>query len=372
MKKRKLFTKKSLIIFIVIFLFISLLGILNSNTYSNKKFYKCSNRLGKVTGNIFSYFNFKHNNQDWNIYMPCGYNNVEKELRTINVNGDRSKIIFGINGCDNIVSKNGIWNILKTKYNRKLASQLMPTSYILYDPDELKHLKDDYKEGDIYILKKNVQRKEGLKLTKDMNEILMASKENYRVAQKYMRNLYLINNRKINLRIYLLVVIKGNNKKFYISRKGKCIYTYKEYNDDDFDFESNITSYHLDMNVYKKNPRNFQELIDYIDGRGDDGKKLFRNIEKLMVYSSKAMSDKVYQSDNLKGTTTFQIFGGDVIFDKNLHPYLLEFNKGPDMSARDKIDEFMKSDVQYDMFSLVGLMPYDYKTNSFFLVHEQN
>ncbi len=36
------------------------------------------------------------------------------------------------------------------------------------------------------------------------------------------------------------------------------------------------------------------------------------------------------------------------------------------------LDEFMKSDVQYDMFSLVGLMPYDYKTNSFFLVHERN
>ena len=35
--------------------------------------------------------------------MPCGYNQVEKELKTINVNGDRSKVIFGINGCDNIV-----------------------------------------------------------------------------------------------------------------------------------------------------------------------------------------------------------------------------------------------------------------------------
>jgi len=370
MKKRKMIGKKGIVIVVVIVLFIVLLAILNHKSYNNKRFYKCKNSLGKVTNNIFSNFGFKHNNKDWEIYMPCGYNNVERELKDIDLKGDKSKVIFGINGCDSIVSKNGIWDILKREYTRKLASELMPTSYILYDPTELKHLKDDYKEGDIYILKKNIQRKEGLKLTKNMKEILLASQENYRVAQKYMRDLYLINNRKVNLRIYLIVVIKGDKKRFYISRKGKCIYTYKEYNDNDFDFESNITSYHLDMNIYKKNPRNFQELIDYIDSQGDDGKKLFRNIEKLMFYVSKAMEKKVYQSDNLKGATTFQLFGGDVIFDKNLHPYLLEFNKGPDMNARDKLDEYMKSDVQYDMFSLVGLVPYDYKTNSFFEIYE--
>jgi hypothetical protein len=370
MKSKYMLTKKTIVIIVIIILFIILLYIINYKSYNNKKFYKCSNNLGKITDNIFANFNFKHNNENWDIYMPCGYNNVENELKTINVNGDKSKIIFGINGCDNIVSKNGIWDILKNEYTREYASELMPTSYILYDPIELKHLKDDYKEGDIYILKKNIQRKEGLKLSKDLKEILAAGKDDYRVAQKYMRNLYLINKRKVNLRIYLIVIIKGNKKRFYISRKGKCIYTNKEYNDNDFDFESNITSYHLDMNIYKKNPRDFKELIEYIDERGDDGKKLFRNIEKLMYFVSKAMENKLYQSNNLKGTTTFQIFGGDVIFDSNLHPYLLEFNKGPDMSARDKLDEYMKSDVQYDMFSLVGLLPYDYKTNSFFLIYE--
>lgn len=362
--------RKGIVVAIVVILFVVLLSMLNRKSYKNQNFYKCKNRVGKVTRNIFSNFGFKHNNKDWQIYMPCGYNNVENELKKIDIKNDKSKIIFGINGCDRIVSKNGIWDILKKRYTRKLASELMPTSYILYDPTELKILKDNYRNDDIYILKKNVQRKEGLKLTKSLKDILLADKEGYRVAQKYMRDLYLINNRKVNLRIYLIVIIKGDKKRFYISRKGKCIYTYKEYSDDDFDFESNITSYHLDMNIYKKNPRNFKELIEYIDAQGHDGKKLFRNIEKLMHYVCSAMEPHLYQSKNLKGATTFQLFGGDVIFDKNLHPYLLEFNKGPDMNARDKLDEYMKSDVQYDMFSLVNIVPYDYKTNSFFLIHK--
>ena len=48
----------------------------------------------------------------------------------------------------------------------------------------------------------------------------------------------------------------------------------------------------------------------------------------------------------------------DIIFDNNMNPYLLEFNKR--VYEQDKLDEFMKTDVQYDMFSLVNLIPRHY------------
>ena len=53
MKKRKLFSKKSLIIIVVVILLLVLLGLFDKKSYKNKKFYKCNNRLGKVTNNIF-------------------------------------------------------------------------------------------------------------------------------------------------------------------------------------------------------------------------------------------------------------------------------------------------------------------------------
>jgi hypothetical protein len=34
---------------------------------------------------------------------------------------------------------------------------------------------------------------------------------------------------------------------------------------------------------------------------------------------SKCLSRNFYQSKNIEGSVTFQLFGGDVIFDKNLH-----------------------------------------------------
>ena len=57
----------------------------------------------------------------------------------------------------------------------------------------------------IYILKKNIQQKKGIKLMKgDYQKIRKeAISDNYKVIQTYLNNPYLINQRKVNLRIYL-------------------------------------------------------------------------------------------------------------------------------------------------------------------------
>ena len=87
---------------------------------------------------------------------------------------------------------------------------------------------------------------------------------------------------------------------------------------------------------------------------------------------SECLSSHVYQSDNLLNTTSFQLFGADVIFDNNLKPYLLEFNKGPDMIPRDEQDKIMKKRVQEDMFRIVGILPNNKDTNVFFNIFESN
>ena len=349
-----------------------------NNTFS---YYRCKDKLlGKITKNIFDNNGILESQDNWNIYLPCGYNNVEQELKNILIKDDKSnKYIFGVNGCDTIVSKNKIWESLLNCFGRAHASTLMPESYILdnYNEMELFRKNYNYNGKDIYILKKNVQRKEGLKLTKNYFEIINAYKDDYRVAQKYIRNLYLVNGRKVNLRIYLLIMIKDNKINFYLCKNGKCIYTNKKYNDNDFDFESNITSYHLDMSVYKNNPRDFNELIDYIDknnssySRISNGKYLFNKIELLMKEVSLCIFKNLYQSKNIEGAITFQLFGADVIFDNDLHPYLLEMNKGPDMSPRDSIDESMKNEVQISMFKTVGILPND-GINSFYLLYSND
>ena len=375
-----------LILIILLFVLLIFLFIIKKNSYQFENFknnqlfsyYRCKDKLlGKITKNIFDDNNIKHSNDNWNIYVPCGYNNVEEELKQILVKDNlKNKYIFGLNGCDSIVSKNKIWESLLKCYGRKHSSTLMPESYILGDLNEMEIFRKNFNpsKSEIYILKKNLQRKEGLKLTKDYFEILGGLADDYRVVQKYITDLYLINQRKVNLRIYLLIIIKDNTIYFYLCKNGKCIYTNKKYNDNDLDFESNITSYHLNMNVYKENPRNFNELKEYIDKNNldmnkKDGNYLFDKIELLMKEISLCLAKNLFQSKNILGSITFQLFGADVIFDKDLHPYLLEINKGPDMSPRDNIDEEMKVSVQLDMFKMVGILAND-NENSFNLIYK--
>ena len=46
----------------------------------------------------------KTKEDDYDVYIPCGYNRVEHELKTINP--EKYQKIYGITGCDQIVSKN--------------------------------------------------------------------------------------------------------------------------------------------------------------------------------------------------------------------------------------------------------------------------
>ena len=368
-----------LLIIIILFLFTYYNNFFKENFEVPKKYYRCDTRkLGRINKEIFDSLNIEKDNNSWDIYIPCGYNNIERELLSIHIKDNINKnykFIFGINGCDNIVSKNKIWESLVSCFGRKDASTYMPESYVLHKSDDMNKFRINYNPKNIYILKKNVQRKEGLKLTSDLQVILNSVLDNYRVVQMYLTNLYLINKRKVNLRIYLLIIIKNQEKKFYVSNLGKCIYTNKEYSNNNFDFESNITSYNLDMEIYKKNPRNFEELFKYIDDNSNynnnyNSKKLSDNIFNLMKNISKCLSNSVYQSKNLKNTTCFQIFGADVIFDNNLNPYLLELNKGPDMIPRDEQDKLMKKRVQEDMFKTVGIIQQDNKENVFFEIYK--
>ena len=125
------------------------------------------------------------------------------------------------------------------------------------------------------------------------------------------------------------------------------------------------------MSVYKDNPRDFDELKFYIDinSKKGSGNILFNKIELLMREVSQCLSKNFYQSKNIYGSTTFQLFGVDVIFTKDLQPYLLEMNKGPDMSPRDNIDEIMKSSVQSDMYKTVGILS-ENEDNSFYLIYK--
>jgi len=361
-----------LIIYIILFaILISILWITyvkTSKTEGFTSYSKCNTyRNNKILESILNKYNITKVDEDSDFYIPCGYTTLEKQLKSLILN-KKSKI-FGIAGCDLLVGKNHLWSTFIEKFGRNIAKRYLPESYILNDPSDLSKLSTSYKKNAIYLLKKNIQRKEGIKLTRDLDEILSGFRDNYVIAQKYIQDLYLIKNRKVNLRMYLLIICDKGVVSWYFSNIGKCMYTNKDMNTDyDLDPETHLTSLNLDPSIYNTNPLSLDELKNFV---GEHNYRiLFNRIITIVQKCKICFEGKICQNKKINEHISFQLFGLDFIFTNNFQPYLLEMNKGPQMSYINSKDYKIKEKIYTDLLSKVGIIKNNPDNkNSFMYIH---
>ena len=320
--------------------------------------YKLCNtkKISGIHQNIIKKHNIKrvdNNNDNWDLFIPCGYKFVEKEISSLKLNPS-NKFIFGISGSDNIASKNNLWDILRNYYGFTIASQIMPVTYILSKPSDMLQFHKSYSNDKTYILKKNLQRKTGLCLVKnDINKISNAKKDDYKVIQYYLTDPFLVNGYKLNIRLYLFIKCNKDKKLIYMHKSGKCLYTVQKYKND-LNFDTNITSYKPSPNIYDINPLTLPDLYSYIDKNGHNSTIVKNRIKSSMIKLATAIKNSVCNKSSLSEVTTFQLFGVDVILDNNLIPKILEINKGPNMHPVNKIDSELKHQVYEDIYSSIN------------------
>lgn len=354
---------KFVLIIIIILLLIYLImkySINNENfvTYTKcKKFPETHKK--KIITDIYKKYNInfqKDNSKKWDIYHLCGYKNIEDQLAKIKVHNNK-QIIFAINGCDKISHKNTLWTILNNYYGRDESKKIMPESFILDSKEDIDLFKSKFHPKKMYVIKKNLQRKKGIKLSNNLDEIINIDKA-FKVVQEFIIDTYLINNRVLNLRIYLMIICKNNEVSFYLHKLGKCLYSAKDINSDLSDFDSRITnSYKTTLDIYNNNPLTLDELNKYLNKKKPKSSTvLFNNIQNIFKKLCNAIKHHIKSSPNLLNNITTQLFGVDVIFGKNMKPYILEFNKGPDMEPKDDKDYNIKYKVELDMLEKLKLI----------------
>ena len=54
---------------------------------------------------------------------------------------------------------------------------------------------------------------------------------------------------------------------------------------------------------------------------------------------------------------TFQLFGADIAINNKLKPQIMEFNKGPDLDAKDERDKELKQNMVKDMLKVLNIIP---------------
>ena len=231
------------IVIIILIIYISYyfykLDVITPSKLTCKTYYKCLEKNHNIpTTAVLEKYNLQRLNKNINpdLYIPCGYNLVEEELNSLRF-VNKNMIIYGIIGCDLIVSKNGIWNILEEYYGRYEASNMMPKTYIVGNIHHMKELNKSHQYGKKYILKKNIQRKKGLLITSNIKHINSINHNDFKIIQTYIYNPLLINKRKLNIRIYVAVVYKDNTITMYMYKEGKCLYTARDYSNDTIEDE---------------------------------------------------------------------------------------------------------------------------------------
>ena len=310
-----------------------------------------SNTMEIVLNNL-TYKSTTQNNAT--LYLPSGYNNAENELKHMHVY-PANKIIFGISGCDKIAAKDALWTMLSKYYGRYTAGLYMPNTYLNNSSDLLK-LQKEYDPNKKYILKKNIQRKEGIYIASNLQQIFdkasLKTKKDFKIIQEYIPNPLLIDNHKLNLRLYVLIVMNKNQFGAYCYKDGKCMYTKKPYSPDSINFEETITNFDTGPEIYSKLPLTWNELQNYAKIKQIPNAEMLSQNTIFKMLSAVCMPLKKYLDKpwKFRNTINLQLFGVDVIFKPE--PILLEFNKGPDMSFSSNKEKELKTSILNDCLEL--------------------
>lgn len=327
------------------------------------------------------------------IYIPCGYNNSDWDINQFLKEQKTKKtlkpqvnkvIIAAIINCNRLSSKNSLWNNLERYYGRDQASELMPQTWSI--PEQIKLFLEYLSEthptnaANAFILKKNIQGKRGLLLTNDsavVNKALndKTQVDRYVVVQEYMTNPYLINGRKLNIRLYIAITLtrretrKTPKMDWWLYKKGKCIYTNRpfkplppkaklESGDPKTEelMEEHFTSLNLDSDlVYGEEhcPETLEELAAYMNAN-----PVPVDYPELMTRIKLGLKKVAVSYTNIfslpRGVEQgYQLFGADYIINRETgQPFLLEFNKGPEMKFKSPNDPVMKPQLMRDLFTL--------------------
>jgi hypothetical protein len=179
-------------------------------------------------------------------------------------------------------------------------------------------------------------------------------KNGFYLVQDYLYNPYLIINRKVNFRVYTLIVCRNGVVEGYIHKDGFVYYTPQDYDEDDPTFDKHITTGYIDRKIYDKNPLTIEDFRAHLEKeQAGSSIKWDNNVNKLMHDIIEGVSIKVCKNNKLKRHTLFQLFGSDVAPTKDLEAWLMEINKGPDLDAKDERDKKVKTRVQEDIFKVV-------------------
>jgi len=283
---------------------------------------------------------FDHQHIFKNIFMLHNYTN---------------KYLYTLVSIDYLSSKSKLYEMMRNNIDDKTLHEIFPKSFLIDDEKDVTELKKYMMvENNLIILKKNIQQQKGCKIISKSTFNEKELKE-YVIAQELLQKPFHIENRKINIRIYILISIDVKQQlKVHMYNDGFMYYTSTDFKANSSCPKSNITTGYIDRSVYERNPltmSDFRNHIGYIKSRVFN-----QNLMSCFTKVFKALKKPILDIESKFPMNKFVIMGADVAVDENLGIKLMEINKGPDLRYKDERDGHVKFNMVRDTFFEMGLL----------------
>ena len=199
---------------------------------------------------------------------------------------------------------------------------------------------------------------------------------NKSIISKYISNPDLIKGRKYDIRIYCFVT--GTKPlKIYVYNEGIVRIAVEKYdlNINDLD---NLFKHLTNVAINKKNKKFIENddneysniwslsmLKKHMIERGINFDEIFLKIQDICIKSILTMYSKEIKREkkyNIINGNIFELFGMDILIDKNMKPWLLEVNYSPSLSTIGNLEGRIKYKLFADIFNILGFIPYNHIT----------
>ena len=261
-----------------------------------------------------------------------------------------SQFLYGMKGSDMLAGKNNLMIMVRRHMSQDDIDRFFPRTYIMSFKPDLEKLKQEYNKNTMYILKSNKQRQQGYQITNNL-EYIEQNKKDFVVCQELLQDPLLVNGRKINIRVYMLILLKKDQISFYIYQNGFMYYTPKPFKAGSSRSDENITTGYIDRAVYENNPLTISDLSKHLGAESFD--TLWKNTKECFSKITRCYRDFLLKENTGVPGVKFMIYGCDIAPDSKLDVKCMEVNKGPDLKYKDERDKEVKFNMVKQMMQMV-------------------
>ncbi|KAH8849691.1 Tubulin polyglutamylase TTLL4 [Schistosoma japonicum] len=286
--------------------------------------------------------------------------------------------------------KDKLWmniNQLRSRFGKK-SIDFVPRTFCL--PTDLKSLKEHWTRYEAksktsksddglfhfrpkWIMKPPASaRGIGIKLIRAWSDI---PKQRRVLVQSYINQPYLIDGKKFDIRLYVLVT-GFSPFRAYVYREGLVRFASQKYSTSVQQLRNrfvHLTNY--SVNKYNKTEEAFASnhkwkmstLWSYLIERGVDISSLWSRIVDIIfktLASVVSCITTMVDQNCRRRASVYELFGFDIILDADLKPWLLEVNVSPSLHTNTQLDDEVKTAVVKDMFNICGFqLPPNYRSS---------